>query len=141
MGKVVFDQKVAMGLVVKAQKRLIAIGLSLERDIKLSISGPGPVGAPPGVDTGRLRASISTNWVESSMGRGLVGSQADTSEGVGKPEKEDRFVVVVGTNVKYAPYLEFGTRRMGPRPFVRPAFDRMRHRLLSLISKEIPGER
>jgi HK97 gp10 family phage protein len=29
----------------------------------------------------------------------------------------------VGTNVEYAPYVEYGTRRMSPRPYLRPAFD------------------
>ncbi len=28
---------------------------------------------------------------------------------------------VVGTNVKYAPYVELGTRKMAARPYLRPA--------------------
>lgn len=51
------------------------------------------------VDTGRLRASI-THSLESDS-RGLVG--------------------VVGTDVHYAPYVEFGTSRMAAQPFLRPA--------------------
>ena len=38
----------------------------------------------------------------------------------------------VGTNVKYGKWLEFGTRRMSPRPFMRPALERAKphiHRL------------
>lgn len=40
------------------------------------------------------------------------------------------YVVVAGHPVKekgrpyYAPFVEFGTRRMAPRPFMRPAADR-----------------
>jgi HK97 gp10 family phage protein len=139
MAQVKFDMKAAMAPLEKAQKGLVAIGLQLEGDIKRSISGAGPSipGAPPGVDTGRLRASISTNWSDSPMDRGKVGGQALDSEGVGKPEKMGgKFTVVVGSNVTYAPFLEFGTRRMPARPFVRPAFDRIKNRIANLITKE-----
>lgn len=51
------------------------------------------------VDTGRLRSSIV-----SVPGRDAVGP-----------------FVVIGTNVDYAPYVEYGTRHMGAQPFLRPA--------------------
>lgn len=47
------------------------------------------------VDTGRLRNSIS-----------------HTSDGE---------AAYIGTNVEYAPYVELGTSRMGPRPYLAPA--------------------
>ena len=59
------------------------------------------------VDTGRLRASIH-------MSERQVG---------------DTYIVEVGTNVKYAPFLSFGTRHMKAHPFLRPAFDRALARL------------
>ena len=31
--------------------------------------------------------------------------------------------VNIGTDVEYAPFQEFGTSRMGARPYLRPAFD------------------
>ena len=49
------------------------------------------------VDTGRLRNSL-THAVESG-------------------EKS----VYIGTNVEYAPYVEFGTRRQDPQPYLKPA--------------------
>lgn len=51
------------------------------------------------VDTGRLRASVQ--YEVGRDGRGIVGR--------------------IGTNVHYARYLEFGTRRMRAQPFLRPA--------------------
>lgn len=36
----------------------------------------------------------------------------------------------VGTNIEAALYLEFGTRRMAARPFLRPAADKERERSL-----------
>ena len=50
------------------------------------------------VDTGRLRSSI-THEVEKTVGR-------------------------VGTNVEYAKHVEFGTVKMGPKPYLRPALHR-----------------
>lgn len=50
------------------------------------------------VDTGRLKNSITTEIWNSG------------------------FTVTVGTNVKYAPYVEYGTRKWGGKPFLRPAY-------------------
>jgi len=52
------------------------------------------------VRTGRLRASIHTGKIR---------------EGV----------CYVGTNVHYAPYVEFGTRKMAAKPYLRPAAKRV----------------
>lgn len=51
------------------------------------------------VDTGRLRSSIG--WRLAVDGRGLA--------------------AFVGTDVSYAPHVEFGTYRMRAQPFLRPA--------------------
>lgn len=51
------------------------------------------------VDTGRLRASIA--WVRGEDARG--------------PYAE------IGTNVEYAPHVEYGTQHMAAQPFMRPA--------------------
>ena len=60
------------------------------------------------VDTGRLKSSIT-----SKMERGAV------NEPIGK----------VGTNVKYAPYVEFGTKKQVAQPYLYPA---LRHNLIKL---------
>lgn len=51
------------------------------------------------VDTGRLRSSI-----QHVMGEDARGPYAD-----------------VGTNVVYAPYVEYGTSRQAAQPYMRPA--------------------
>ena len=51
------------------------------------------------VDTGRLRSSIT--WRLGRDSQGLLG--------------------IVGTNVQYAPYVEFGTARQAAQPYLRPA--------------------
>lgn len=60
-------------------------------------------GDPPAVDTGDLRSRIGVQKIKPGHYR-------------------------VGTNLIYAPWLEFGTRRMKARPFMRPALEKVRHR-------------
>ena len=77
------------------------------------------------VDTGRLRASISSNWSGSGLSRGEVDSPAKSDDGVGQPGGTRAvFIGATGTNVEYAPYLELGTVKMGAQPYLRPAFDK-----------------
>lgn len=63
------------------------------------------------VDTGRLRGSISTN--------------------LGNLEAE------IGTNVEYAPFVEFGTRYQSAQPYMIPAFERNIDGLDNRIAEEI----
>jgi len=53
------------------------------------------------VDTGNLKNSIQTTM-------------------------EDDLTAVVGTHVEYAPYVEFGTYKMSPRPYLGPAAEAVR---------------
>ena len=63
-----------------------------------------PVGTPEstgirGYAGGRLRSSIT--WSLARDARGLL--------------------ALIGSNVSYAPFVEFGTRYMGAQPYLRPA--------------------
>lgn len=96
------------------------------------------------VDTGRLRNSIT--WAlggkgaaiseykgsdthgsnASTVKRGIAGKPAPPPHtghysGTAPKDAEGKRSVYVGTNVKYAQYVELGTKRMGPRPFLKPA--------------------
>lgn len=44
------------------------------------------------------------------------------------------YEVSVGTDLEYAPYVEYGTRYMSPRPYLRPAIDETRGEVLSFMS-------
>lgn len=70
--------------------------------------------------TGRLRASLTyaTKHVESTPGR-----EADAKDGMKKSEVPDENTVIIGTNVEYGPYVEFGTSKMPPRPYLAPAVE------------------
>jgi HK97 gp10 family phage protein len=91
--------------------------LTVERAAKESIVGPSnevsEPGDPPKIKTGRLRASITHRIVY-----------------------EDAQVVgEVGTNVEYGIYLEYGTSKMAPRPFLGPALDENAEEINEAIEK------
>lgn len=88
--------------------------LYLEGVVKRDISAgqpPSRPGQPPHVLTGRLRQSITHDV------------RRDGSTFIGR----------VGTNVEYARHLELGTRKMAPRPYLRPALLRERKRLADIL--------
>lgn len=93
------------------QKALEMIGLQAEGYAKESLTASGAV------DTGRLRGSITyATAAQHSSGQSPAEGSDYTTHG--KPDDDD---VVIGTNVEYAPYIEFGTAKMGARPYLRPA--------------------
>jgi HK97 gp10 family phage protein len=69
------------------------------RNTALAIEATAKQMAP--VDTGNLRNSIQTTVVSALR-------------------------ATVGTNVEYAPYIEYGTSRMAAQPFLTPAAERER---------------
>jgi HK97 gp10 family phage protein len=56
------------------------------------------------------------------MTEGRIGNKAKAGDGIGQPEPTEGFTVVTGTNVKYGPYVEFGTSRQSAQPYLYPAF-------------------
>ena len=46
-----------------------------------------------------------------------------------------RLVARVGTDVKYAPYVEFGTKFMGARPYLYPSFFSHENEIVKAIGK------
>jgi HK97 gp10 family phage protein len=50
---------------------------------------------------------------------GLLRDSIVVKDGIDKNEK------LIGTDVRYAMYVEFGTIKHGPQPYLRPALDRI----------------
>ena len=95
--------------------------------------------APPHVDTGRLRASIT--WaISENVPQGNQAKGAASEEDVVQiPDSEhNRITAVVGTNVKYARALEFGfaPRNLKARPYLRPALEKAVAKIKWLFSNE-----
>lgn len=64
------------------------------------------------VDTARLKNSITVDASDIAM-----------------------LVVRVGTDVKYAPFVEFGTKFMGARPYLYPAFFSQENEIVKAIGR------
>ncbi len=107
-GKAIFNKKLELQMMARMETACI-FAEGRVKDV-LSQTGSGKMytiegrqhqasapGEPPTVLSGDLRASI-THWV-GKIGGTITG--------------------VVSTNMEYAPKLEFGTRKMAPRPFMR----------------------
>ncbi len=78
-------------------------------------------------DLGRLRGSITVQ----ARARGTqVKAPATGSDKIDAPG--DDLEVFVGTAVDYAPFQEFGTARMAAQPFLRPALDLARGKVLEI---------
>lgn len=105
----------------KLQRALFAAGQLVENEAALSItrgsvSGKGHVvslpNQPPNANTHRLDRSIETN-------------------------NTGRLEVTVSANAEYSVPLEFGTSKMAPRPFLRPARDKKRKEATELVARAV----
>ena len=97
-----------------AKACLIVEGYAKEH---MSPESPSSPGNPPAVVTGTLRAAITHQVVEE--GENVVGY-------VGLP-----------SSVPYAEWLEFGTSKMAPRPFLNPALKINREAVREAIREEL----
>lgn len=101
--------------------------------IGLFLQGEAMVRVP--VKSGRLRGSLTH---ATSRGQSNARHPAKPTDVVNRPyDKEE---VWVGTNVEYAPYVEYGTKRMKAQPYLRPALDDNRDRVLELYQREVHRE-
>lgn len=106
-----------------AMKRaLTAVGMVLET----AAAREAPVGQYPkgsGRVGGRLKGSIT--YATKQTRSHPSNAQNKPNDGVSAPT--DDLTVHIGTNVEYAPYVEYGTRYMRARPtargYLRRAFD------------------
>ena len=98
------------------EKGLTEIGIEAEKNAVYKIT------SYPAVDTSRLRNSIT---FAISGEKANTQTYTDDKKGVynyiGTAPDDREKAVYIGTNVEYAPYVELGTSKMHPRPFLEPA--------------------
>ena len=89
------------------------------------------------VKFGNLRASIVAATSKQAETPGKV-SGGDALPGV-KLESPDEGHVVIGTNVHYAPHIEYGTVKTKAQPFLRPGVLNNKAALGSTYAKMMKG--
>lgn len=96
--------------------------VSLDTDLKIGlemaciiVEGDAVLTHPWNNDTGHLQSSITHRVV----------NEVNGAEGQ------------VGTNVEYGTFLEFGTQKMKPYPWLTPALNRNKSKINSIISKQM----
>lgn len=122
------------------------IGGKLERYAKQNLTSSGAV------DTGLLRNSVTyavsggrTSIQSYHADKGSTGKSASSKNTgsvkigryTGTMGSPDEKAVYVGTNVEYAPYIEFGTSRMRPRPYLKPALENHMSEYRHIIANEL----
>src|SRR5262245_33744997 len=83
--------------------------IEIVNDMSASTPGPSAAGEAPAIDSGTLAASVHV-------------------------ERFNDQQYALSTDAEYAPYLEYGTSHMAPRPFMTPASERMRKKQIELFS-------
>jgi hypothetical protein len=141
----------------QVERGLEMIGLQAERHAKENITANGTI------DTGLLRNSIAyavSGTTPSTGAYGNTGKKARTytadkpdrsgkinkSKYLGKVGSAAEKAVYIGTNVKYAPYVEYGHQQYGggghvpEKPFLRPAAAEHNDEYKLLMEKALKDE-
>ena len=106
--------------------------------LALAITGVSQAKALAPVDNGQLRNSL-----QYVTGTGLSGGLND-SPGDKAPskliEQVRRFEAAIGSNVEYAPYVEFGTRYQAPQVYLRASLAILRGDAPKLVKAKMDYE-
>lgn len=118
------------------KRAMIQIGMAAETYAKALC----PVGTPEstgikGYIGGTLRGSI-TYATEEQHSTGQAPAKGADYKMLATPEKER---VYIGTNVEYAPYVEMGTVKMEPKPYLKPAIANNAAEYQSILERELKG--
>src|SRR4030067_1110661 len=104
---------------------LVAASITLESEIVKRIREMNII------DTGRYMGSITYRAYKE---RDLARHPAHPGDGV--QSLPDKWEAIVGTNVSYASFLEYGAGGRPPRPAIRKAFDESKDKLISAFTRQ-----
>lgn len=126
-------------------RALEIIGGKLERYAKQTLT------ETKAVDTGLLRNSVTYVVSGKNISKSYHATKGSTGQGAGSKgagqvrtgrylgtmgtDKEQ--AVYVGTNVEYAPYIELGTSKMKPRPYLKTAVQNHVNEYKNILKKEL----
>ena len=102
-------------------------------EIGIVIEGQAELLAPR--DTGRLAGSIT---YATRQGQSQARAPATNRDRIRKPTSKHE--VNIGTNVEYAPYIEYGTRRGKKQSYLRSALDKNRKNAVKILRDALRQE-
>lgn len=126
-GKFKWHGKKVMSVTDQAKIKALTAGALVVHGAAVNLSA---------IDTGNLRGSISYTVDNAVYGQDSGGGKAASKDQYIKPTS-DKDAAYIGTNVEYAPFLEFGTSKMDAQPFLRPALDNNKAKVARLMKKII----
>lgn len=97
---------------VGGQSKATADAIREDIQTSWSMGSPSSPGQPPAIVTGRLDESIEVERISPSIWS-------------------------VKSDAPYAAFLEFGTRKMAPRPFFKPAAERQRDKHIQRVGEGV----
>lgn len=112
--KITGDKEIAARLKALAKQSTSALKRAVTQS-SIHVEGEAKSRAP--VKTGRLRSSITHEIIDN----------------------ESNITGQIGTNVEYAPHVEFGTIKAKAKPFLVPALLESKDRIISFIKKAFEG--
>lgn len=116
-------------------RALMTAGMMAESQAKRNLK------ANKSVQTGLLRNSITFARGGKSANIGTynadVGTGSGSYSGTSSPDPKYEYSVYVGTNVEYAPFVELGTSRADPKPYLHPAANTVGKKLEGIIKSEM----
>ena len=121
-------------------RNLDSAAIMLSAKIKESFGSSGVTGTRSGATKAQRAANRSEPWGPPNVDTGHLKRNVGYDTPVGRP-----FTRRVGTgignmmSVGYAMWLEFGTRKMLPRPFLRTAMSRFGAQIRKMISRPMAG--
>jgi hypothetical protein len=105
-------------LLAIADRRVGQLALTLNNEIKVGLSQPG---------TGRVYRKDGRVHQASAPGQAPAPDQGELRRSW-LVRKLEPGTYRIASHLSYAAALEFGTRRLAPRPYLRPAVERLRAR-------------
>lgn len=115
--------------------------VALEGELKRVVSKPGPMRSKTTPGQRKRMEEAGETRRPSQPGEPPRKRLGTLRSSIGHASREGGKVQRVGTSVAYGRYLEWGTSRMKPRPWLRPTFRRMLDELHGIIVGAMKGGR
>jgi len=135
-------------IIKEVKKSVLFVGKKVERDAKISIQ--------TGSRSGKISRRGKSSFVDPSTGRslakkrgGALATKLHQASAPGEVPKSDSGDLAkgifselelkglgskIGTNIEHGTHLEFGTKKMLPRPWLMPAFENNKKDIVKAIT-------